>query len=143
MYNSSMKYQYFIASRWRNRNSVFELTEKIRAKGKSVYCFMENDPYHSSDEDPENVMKAFESTDDWKNTKMLKDIFKKDMDALKQSETLLLLLPAGKSAHIEAGVAYGMKKRCIVIGEQKEAESLYLIFDEDYASIDAFIASLP
>jgi thioesterase domain-containing protein len=137
-----MKYQYFIASRWRNRDSVFELTKKLRQKGKTVYCFMENDPYHSSDDDPEEVMKAFESTKDWKKTEMLKEIFKKDMDALVQSETLLLLLPAGKSAHIESGAAYGMKKKCILIGEQKKAESLYLIFNEDYPSIDAFIANL-
>lgn len=137
-----MKYQYFVASRWRNRDSVFELVEKIRAKGKTVYNFMETDEYHSSDADPEEIMTAFEATEDWKNTKMLKDIFKKDMDALLDAKTLILLLPAGKSAHIEAGAAYGMKKKCILIGEQKEAESLYLIFDEDYPSIDTFIKTI-
>lgn len=137
-----MQYDYFVASRWRNRDSVLELVKKIREKGKSVYCFMETDSYHSVDDDPEEVMAAFEATEDWKNTQMLQDIFTKDMDALKASETLLLLLPAGKSAHIEAGTAYGMNKRCILIGEQKEAESLYLIFNEDYPTIDAFIQSL-
>jgi len=53
-----------------------------------------------------------------------------------------MLLPAGKSAHIEAGIAYGMGKKCILIGEQKEAESLYLIFDKYYSTIDAFIESI-
>lgn len=103
---------------------------------------METDNYHSVDEDPEQVMKEFESTENWKHSEMVKSIFKKDMDALKDSEALILLLPAGKSAHIEAGTAYGMNKRCILIGEQKEAESLYLIFDEDYATIDEFIKNL-
>jgi hypothetical protein len=55
---------------------------------------------------------------------------------------LILLLPAGKSAHIEAGVAYGMGKKLILVGEQKETESLYLIFDECYNSVDEFIQSL-
>ena len=36
-----MKYQYFIASRWRNKDQVLELTEKLRGNGKSVYCFLE------------------------------------------------------------------------------------------------------
>jgi hypothetical protein len=137
-----MHYNYFVASRWRNRDSVFALVDAIRAKGKSAYNFMENDPYHSSDEDPEKVMKGFEATEDWKNTQMVKDIFTKDMEALQASDAVILLLPAGKSAHIEIGVAYGMQKKTILIGEQKEAESLYLIFDEDYPSIDAFIDSL-
>jgi hypothetical protein len=137
-----MQYQYFVASRWRNRDTVFALVNALRAKGKTVYNFMENDPYHSSDDDPEEVMQRFEATEDWKNTKMLKDIFTKDMEALKASENVILLLPAGKSAHIEIGAAYGMQKKTILIGEQKEAESLYLIFDETYSSIEDFIHSL-
>ena len=64
------------------------------------------------------------------------------MNALRGSEALVLLLPAGKSAHMEAGVAYGLGKRMILIGEQKEAESLYLIFDEYHPTIEAFIQSL-
>lgn len=52
------------------------------------------------------------------------------------------MLPAGKSAHMEVGIAYVMGKKCILIGEQKEAESLYLIFNEVYSSIGEFIASL-
>ena len=137
-----MTYQYFVASRWRNRDIVFELVEKLRAKGKTVFCFMENDPYHSSDDDPVEVMQAYEATSEWQKNKMVQDIFKKDMEGLKASQTLLLLLPAGKSAHIEAGVAFGMGKECIVIGEQKETESLYLIFSEHHNSIDEFIKSL-
>ena len=68
-------------------------------------------------------------------------IFQKDMKPLKESETLILLLPAGKSGHIEAGVAYGLGKKCIFIGEPEETDSLYLIFEEDYPTIDDFIAS--
>jgi len=49
---------------------------------------------------------------------------------------------AGKSAHIEAGAAFGMGKKCILIGEQKEAESNYLIFDESYSIADEFINNI-
>lgn len=143
-----MKYQYFIASRWRNKSTVLELTTKIREKGKSVYCFIEGDGTHYELKDwegkhtPEEFMKKFEGIPDWVNDPKVKEIFEVDMKALKDSETLILLLPAGKSAHLEAGAAYGMGKKCIVIGELKETESLYFIFDEFYNSIDDFVKSL-
>jgi len=61
-----MKYQYFIASRWRNRDKVFELVKKLRAKGKSVFSFFEGKKgiFNVFDPklDPEMVMKQFEST---------------------------------------------------------------------------------
>jgi len=143
-----MKYQYFIASRWRNKETVLELTEKIRSKGKSVYCFIEGDgsDYELKNSEqkysPDEFMQNFESIPDWTTSPAVKEIFDVDMNALQDSEALILLLPAGKSAHVEAGVAYGMGKKCIVIGEQEETESLYLIFSEFYNTIDNFINNL-
>lgn len=37
------------------------------------------------------------------------------------------------SAHIEAGVAYGLGKKCYAIGEYEATDSLYLIFDRIFA----------
>lgn len=142
-----MQYDYFIASRWRNKDNVLELSEKIREIGKTVYCFIQGDGeiYELKNQEntlhPEEHMKQFESRD-WKTDPAVKEVFEVDMNALKQSEKLILLLPAGKSAHIEAGVAYGLGKECILIGEQKEAESSYVIFSESYPIIDTFLASI-
>jgi hypothetical protein len=137
-----MEYQYFVSSRWRNRDLVLELVEKLRKKGKTVYCFFEG-PHaiDRTENDPEEDMQNFEKRN-WWNDPYVKEVFDTDMTAEKNSETLILLLPAGKSAHIEAGAAFGMGKKCILIGEQKEAESLYLIFDQYYPTIDSFIESL-
>ena len=143
-----MKYQYFIASRWRNKKTVLELTEKIRKKGKTVYCFIEGDgtDYELKDAEqrhtPEEFMKKFESIPDWIHDSKVKEVFEVDMKALKDSDTLILLLPAGKSAHLEAGGGYGLGKKCIVVGELKETESLYFIFSEFYNSIDDFISNI-
>lgn len=134
-----MHYDYFIASRFRNKEAVLLLTSQLRQKNKSVYCFVEE---YDDSQTPEEYMQKFESIPNWRDDASVKAMFEKDMNALKNSETLILLLPAGKSAHIEAGAAYGMEKKCIVIGEQKEAESLYRIFNESYESIDEFIGSL-
>ena len=143
-----MKYQYFIASRWRNRDAVLELTQKLRDKGKSVYCFVEGDgtAYELKDAEqkhhPEDFMQMFENIPDWRNDPKVREIFDVDTNALGDSESLILLLPAGKSAHLEAGVAYGMGKKRILVGEQKETESLCFIFSEMYPTIDEFIESL-
>ena len=130
-----MKYQYFIASSSRNKEKIVELTEKLRAKGKSVYSFIETNPL-------DKLISEEIQVKDWRNSEMNKFIFEKDMKPLKESETLILLLPAGKSGHIEAGVAYGLGKKCIFIGDPEETDSLYLIFEEDYPTIDEFISSL-
>ena len=143
-----MKYQIYVASRWRNKDHVTELVEKIRAKNKSVYSFFEGDgtDYTLKDTEgqhtPYEFMENFESIPNWQTDPWVKEIFDVDMNALKNSECLILLLPAGKSAHIEAGAAYGMGKRLIVIGEQEATESLYLIFSEFYDTVDDFVATL-
>jgi hypothetical protein len=136
---NNMQYQYFIASRFRNKEAVLDLTVKLQRKSKSVYCFVQE---YDDSESPEEYMQKFENISHWQESEVVKEMFDKDMNALKNSETLILLLPAGKSAHIEAGAAYGMGKKCIVIGEQKETESLYLIFNEFYKTIDEFVKSL-
>ncbi len=138
-----MKYDYFVSSRWRNRDEVLDLVAKMRAKGRSVYCFLESD-YNAERlrQDPEVEMEGFESTPDWRNDAFVRGVFERDMRGLKDSERLVMLLPAGKSCHIEAGVAWGMGKECILIGEQEKAESLYLIFAKVYPDSDSFVSSL-
>lgn len=87
-------------------------------------------------------MKNFESIPNWKNDNYVKQVYKNDLNGLKGSEVFVMLLPAGKSCHIEAGIAFGLRKQLILIGEQKETESLYLIFDKVYPNIEEFIATI-
>ncbi len=87
-------------------------------------------------------MKKLEAIPDWRNDPGVRNIFETDMAALRASDALVLLLPAGKSAHMETGVAYGLGKKLYLVGEQKETESLYLMFDAMYDSVDAFIEAL-
>lgn len=139
-------YDYFIASRYRNKDSVLDVVQRVRATGKTIYCFIESAAsiahVGSVDAEPEQAMKTFEAIPDFRNDSRVRAVFDMDMQALRDSTTVIVLLPAGKSSHIEASVAYGWGKDLILVGEQKEAESLYCIFDEVYSSIGAFIASL-
>ena len=58
------------------------------------------------------------------------NIYKEDLESEKLSRNFLLVLPAGKSGHIEAGIAYGMGKNCYAVGEYEVTDSLYNIFEE-------------
>ncbi|MEK7620183.1 MAG: hypothetical protein AAB413_03015 [Patescibacteria group bacterium] len=134
---------YFIASRWRNRDILDPLVEQIRAAGHDVYYFVEKTiTKHARELEPEEYMKRYESIKNWREDPYCKKIYEQDLCGLKECETLLLILPAGKSAHMEAGIAHGLGKRTILVGAVEETESLYLAFDEWYPSIEEFIASL-
>ena len=61
-------------------------------------------------------------------------LFKEDLEGEKNSKNLLLVLPAGKAAHIEAGIAYGLGKKCYAIGEYEVTDTLYNIFEEIFSN---------
>lgn len=134
--------KYFIASRWRNKEKVEELTAKLRAKGETVYNFIEIEGQYMGGEDVEEEMREFEAIKDWRTNPKIKELFDRDVAHLKEADAFILLLPAGNSSHIEAGIAYGLGKKMIVIGEVEKAETHYLIFNEFYKTIDEFIDSL-
>lgn len=57
-------------------------------------------------------------------------MFNQDLEGERNSKNLLLVLPAGKAAHIEAGIAYGLGKKCYAIGEYEGTDTLYNIFEK-------------
>ncbi|MCX6765445.1 MAG: hypothetical protein NT136_00570 [Candidatus Moranbacteria bacterium] len=64
------------------------------------------------------------------------------MKGLEDCEKVIMLLPGGNSAHIEAGIAYGIGKPLILIGEPEKPDTLYLIFKERYKTIEKFLKSI-
>jgi len=137
------KKTYFISSRWRNRDLVLALVKSLRERGQKVLSFFEN-PYNSdaADDDPEEVMKKWETMPDWQQEKIVKQIFEEDMRCIRKSDVVILLLPAGTSTHVEIGFAYGLNKKCVLIGKPEKTESAYMIFNETYNSIEEFIKSI-
>lgn len=132
-----------IASRFRNKAEVKELIRRLEERGYSCYDFTTGpaDP-NNPEADPEVQMKVFESTENFTSNEYFKYLFEKDLKGLREAEKMILLLPAGTSAHIEIGIAYGLGKECILIGEPEKPESLYLLFHKYYADVDSFIDSL-
>src|SRR5262245_62061706 len=111
-----MNYDYFIAAKWTNLDEVMRLTHELRAKGKCVYCFAE---------DERGEMIAFQPFDDLKlDDAIVIETYERDTNALKNSAALIMLMPAGKSSHIEAGLAHGLGKTCILIGDMGPTQGL-------------------
>ena len=124
--------------------AVDDLARRLRERGLDVYCFRDaDDPLTAAARglSPEAFMQAFEARD-WRTDPEIRAVFEQDIEALRSSAALVMLLPAGKSSHMEAGIAFGMGKRCILVGDTPEAESLYLLFAESYPTADAFLESL-
>ena len=131
MINMDTKYEFFIAGKTRNKDNILRICDIFDKYNVSYYCFLRNeDTMNSYGEDgqtEEEKMKVFESLG--LKSDIVLNIFKQDLDNEKACKNLLLVLPAGKSGHIESGIAYGMGKKCYAIGEFDATDSLYNIFE--------------
>ena len=136
--------EFFIAGKIRNKDYILHICDIFEKYGISYYCFLKNDETMSSYGDKESSanekMNVFESLD-LKSDVVLK-VFNEDLKNEKAAKNFLLVLPAGKSGHIEAGIAYGMGKKCYAIGEYEATDSLYNIFESIFKNEEELIAFL-
>ena len=134
---------YTIISKFRNKKQVDYLVNKLKEKGKTCYnfCDIPADPSNSN-ADPEEQMKAFENVKDFFNDEHFRHAFEEDLEGLKNAEIVIILLPAGNSVHMEAGLAFGLNKKLVLIGEPEKPETLYLMFEERYGNIEEFLNSV-
>lgn len=125
------KYEFFIAGRARNKENILKICELFDYHNISYYCFLKNEKdwgYGANKETPEEKQTEFEALD--LKSKIVLNLFEKDMQGLKMSKNLLLVLPAGTSGHMESGIAYGLGKCCYVLGKPETTDTLYNIFTE-------------
>ncbi len=134
---------YTLISKFRNKQQCQLLVSRLLQKGKTCYDFC-NKPVGTPNTavGAEAYMQALESAKDFYVDPYFQQAFQDDLNGLKNAETAILLLPAGTSAHIEAGIAYGLGKHLILIGEPEKPETHYLIFDERYRDIEEFLATV-
>lgn len=131
----------YIASSWRNHEEVRTIANLLRVWGHEVFDF--TDP----DRRPEHFDKfSFNSTVfdaselgpreevDWiefLEAEQTKRAYNADKAGLDWADTVVLILPAGRSAHLEAGYAAGAGKRLVIFGElpRGEFDVMYLLAD--------------
>lgn len=144
-----MKYDFFIAGRWRNKDNIKPVLDAVRGAGKTAYCFLENEYKGEKvefmmDGDPDTFMKKTEAMP--QNDPLIRKIFDIDITAERESDCFLLVLPAGIAGHMEAGAAYGMGKKCYAVGAPEKTETLYCVFDQifpDVNSLNEWLRSSP
>ncbi len=127
----SNSYKFYIAGRARNKEKILNICNIFEALKISHYCFLKNESLHKEvglDVNDNQLADTFESLG--LDNYAVRTLFEHDLEGEKNSDNFLLVLPAGKSAHIEAGIAYGLGKKCYGIGEYDVTDSLYLIFDK-------------
>ncbi len=139
------KYDFFIAGRARNKENILRICDLFDKYNVSYYCFLKNEDdwgYGSKDNTPEENQKEFEALG--LKSDIVLNLFHTDLEGEKNSDNLLLVLPAGKAAHIESGIAYGLGKKCYAIGEYEQTDTLYNIFEEifdDEDELEKFLIS--
>ena len=137
------KYDFFIAGRNRNKYNILKICDLFDKYNVSYYCFLKNEDswgYGKEGQTPEEKQKEFESLD--LKSDIVLNLYNNDLNGLRNSENLLLVLPAGKAAHIESGIAFGLNKKCYAIGEYEATDTLYNIFDKifkDEKELESFL----
>lgn len=126
----------YIASSWKNQKRVLMLAEKLEQEGFEVdaFCRATDTRYafHWSElVDNEDDLKYFDAIE------MLADprtqrAFKEDRKWLDWSDTVIMLMPCGRSSHLEAGYAVGQGKRLFIYGDFPKGE-----FDVMYGLADS------
>ncbi|OGG65428.1 hypothetical protein A3I99_01605 [Candidatus Kaiserbacteria bacterium RIFCSPLOWO2_02_FULL_45_11b] len=138
-----MKTDYMIIGRVRNSENILRLVHGIESKGFTCYNFLSKPASPNAADLPwEEQMAILESHPDFWNDPIHHHHFVTDMNGLKNADTIVMLLPAGKAAHMEAGVAHGLGKKMVIIGEVENPETLYLMFEERYPDIESFLNSI-
>lgn len=129
----------YVASSWRNRHQQ-PIVRALRDAGHSVYDFMHPDGgdhrgFSWAEIDPE-----WRTWDRWDYAQALQHPvaragFASDFGAMQGADACVLVLPAGRSAHLEAGWFAGSGRRLVVFVPPEEPagnpDLMYLIAGED------------
>jgi nucleoside 2-deoxyribosyltransferase len=134
----------YLASSWRNTQQPVILN-LLKENGFEVYDF--RDPLYGfrwSSIDPNWL--NWTPTQFMKNCKHSKALkgFNKDFDAMLQSDCCVLLLPCGRSAHLEAGwfIGAGKPVHILLSTEKFEPELMYNLATGIHSTTEKLIFSL-
>ena len=123
----------YVASSWRNYRQL-EVVEILRGQGHEVYDFRNPNPgnigFHWSQIDSDWKSWTSEDYRQALNRPRAQSGFYNDLDAMKWADIFVLVLPCGRSAHLEAGWAIGQGKPvCILLDDESEPELMYKLAD--------------
>jgi hypothetical protein len=130
----------YVASSWRNERQQ-EVVKRIREAGHEVYDFRnpepENHGFHWSEIDPQWKTWTSKQFKDALDHPIAEAGFERDFSAMMWSDACVLVMPCGRSAHLELGWCAGAKKISIILlaKEPDEPELMYKLADHICLSI--------
>ncbi len=138
----------YIASSWRNATGVRVLAPALRAAGHEVYAFCEEraghyamSPNALAEIDPSRRMTSREAL----ATAHAQQAFAADKGGLDWADTCVLLLPSGRSSHLEAGYTVGQGKDLFILDYEQapgQWDVMYLFARAVCEEFDALRAAL-
>lgn len=119
----------YVASSWRNQRQP-EVVTKLRAAGHEVYDFRNPAPgqhgFAWAQIDPEWQTWTSEAFVEALEHPIAEDGYAFDYDALDDADATVLVMPCGRSAHLELGYAIGRGQHtAILLDEGSEPELMY------------------
>ncbi len=120
----------YVASSWRNHNQGV-VVQLLRQNGIEVYDF--KNPYYParrgggfawSEIDPHWETWTTDAFVDALENPIAVEGFRLDFEAMEASDVCVLVLPCGRSAHLEAGWFVGMGRPCYILSAGKEEPEL-------------------
>jgi hypothetical protein len=122
----------YVASSWRNRLQPI-VVEQLRDAGHDVYDFRNptegNAGFHWSDIDPKWKRWTPPRFRDCLDHRIVIESFTLDYEAMKWADTFVLVMPCGRSAHLELGWAIGARRNTAILLDDGEPELMYKLVD--------------
>jgi len=135
----------YVASSWQNLIQP-RVVDALRLAGHLVYDFRNPQPgnpgFHWTAVDP-----AWQSWDGGKFRDALEHPearrgFALDFQAMKWADTCVLVMPCGRSAHLEAGFFTGAGKALYILLEDGEPELMYRMADGLFVDLPELLSAL-
>lgn len=145
--SSAKPIRIYVASSWRNQRQP-SVVRELRSRGHDVYDFR-NPPGRTGFSwkqcaDEHQIRDPRRFRDEVLRSPLARAGFKSDMDALSAADATVLVLPCGRSAHLELGWAAGAGRRTYVLFDEAvdEPELMYLMNTRICLSIDELVDEL-
>lgn len=121
----------YIASSWKNAKEVRELSEMLQQCGFEVYDFTDERKHFSFNLNALANASEIEYIDFLRTIPESKKAFIVDKNGLDWADTVIMLLPCGRSSHLEFGYGVGKGKNCFIYGDLPlgEYECMYHFAD--------------
>lgn len=135
----------YLASSWRNEHQPW-LVELLRHHGHEVYDF--RNPPHSTGFKWSDVGLSLPCrAEDYRHALLTHpraaQSFNADFSAMRWADTGVLVLPSGRSAHLELGWMAGAGKRTLILTQDgEEPELMALLADKICISVDELLGEL-